>query len=88
MVDLTSMKEGESGVVVSIQSGQELQKRLDAIGIRVGVGIVKVSSQFMHGPVTLKINNTCMAIGFGMAKKIMVEVKKNRMAEDIKKECK
>jgi ferrous iron transport protein A len=71
--DLTQLEEGETGVVVDIQGGWGLVRRLDSLGIRMGKKVTKVSSQLMRGPVTVKIDNSQIAIGFGMARKILVE---------------
>jgi len=35
-----------------------------------------VSAQFMRGPVTVRIDGFQVALGFGMAKKILVEIRK------------
>ncbi|MFC1994500.1 FeoA family protein [Chloroflexota bacterium] len=43
------------------------------MGIIPGKRITKVSSMFMRGPVTIQIHNSQVAIGFGMADKIVVE---------------
>jgi len=75
-VDLIQLKEGESGVVVNIQGGYGLVRRLDSLGIRVGKKVTKVSSQFMRGPITLRVGNSHLALGFGMARKIFVRVVK------------
>jgi len=75
-VDLTQLEEGESGVVVNIQGGYGLVRRLDSLGIRVGKKVTKVSSQFMRGPITLRVGNSHLALGFGMARKIFVRVVK------------
>jgi ferrous iron transport protein A len=73
--DLTQLAEGESGVVVGIYGGYGLIRRLEALGIREGKRVTKVSSQLMRGPVTLRVDNGQVAMGFGMASKIMVELK-------------
>lgn len=75
-VDLTQLREGESGVVINIQGGYGLTRRLESLGIRVGKKVVKVSSQLMRGPVTVRMDNSEVAIGFGMARKILVEIEK------------
>ena len=75
-VDLTQLEEGESGVVVDIQGGYGLIRRLESLGIRVGKKVTKVSSQFMRGPVTVRIDNYQVALGFGMARKVLVEIEK------------
>ena len=74
-MDLTQMKVGQVGTVVEIQGGHGLTRRLQALGIRVGVRIIKVSSQIMRGPVTVQMGNSRVAIGFGMARKIIVRVR-------------
>jgi ferrous iron transport protein A len=76
MVDLTQLEEGKSGVVVEINGGRGFNQRLDSLGIRVGKKLTKVSSQFMRGPVCVRIDSYQVALGFGMAKKILVEVEK------------
>lgn len=48
--------------------------RLSALGIRPGKRVTKVSSMFMRGPVTIQVGNAQVAIGFGMAKRILVEL--------------
>jgi ferrous iron transport protein A len=75
-VDLTQLEEGETGVVVDICGGDGLVRRLESLGIRVGKEVTKVSSQLMRGPITVRINNSQVAIGFGMAKKILLEMEK------------
>ena len=74
--DLTQLEGGESGVVVEIHGGHGLIRRLESLGIRVGKKVTKVSSQFMRGPVTIRIGNSHVALGFGMAKKILVEIER------------
>ncbi|MBW2595256.1 MAG: ferrous iron transport protein A [Deltaproteobacteria bacterium] len=70
------MNPEESGRVCEIKGGQGLINRLNSLGIRTGKKITKVSSMLLHGPVTIQIDRTKVAIGFGMAGKIFVEVDK------------
>ena len=72
-VTLARMRAGQSGIVVQIQGGHGLVNRLGALGIRLGKRITKVSSMFMRGPVTIQVDRAQVAIGFGMANKIIVE---------------
>jgi ferrous iron transport protein A len=71
--DLTQINKGKTVKVVEITGGQQFQKKIDAIGLRIGSRIVKLSTQVMNGPVTIKIGSTKLAIGHGMAKKILVD---------------
>ena len=59
---------------MDIHGGHGLVHRLESLGIRVGKKVTKVSAQLMRGPVTVRIDNSQVAIGFGMAKKILVEI--------------
>jgi len=70
---LARMQAGQSGIVVQILSGHGVIKRLGALGLRPGLRVTKVSSSFMRGPVTVQFGNTQVAIGFGMANRIVVE---------------
>ena len=70
---LTQMKIGQSGVVIQIQGGHGLINRLNSLGIRVGKKITKTSAMIMHGPVTIQVDRTQVAIGYGMARRIIVE---------------
>ena len=73
--DLTRMKPGEKGRVIDIRGGHGMLRRLEALGIRPGVAITKVSAQLMRGPVVVRVGNTQAAIGFGMARHVLVETK-------------
>ena len=72
-ITLAQMQTGQSGTVVQIQGGHGLVSRLNALGIRPGKKITKVSSMFMRGPVTIEVDRAQLAIGFGMARRITVE---------------
>ncbi len=71
---LAGMQTGQSGIVVQVQGGHGLVNRLSSLGIRSGKRITKISSMFMRGPVTIKVDRAQVAIGFGMANKITVEL--------------
>lgn len=73
-IPLTEMGSGQIGKVAGVQGGRGIQTRLNAMGIRPGVQITKVSGQFMRGPIIVRIGSTRIAIGFGMARRIIVEV--------------
>jgi len=74
---LGQMEAGQTGTVIQILGGRGLIRRLDALGIRPGKKITKVSSMFFRGPVTFRSDHTQVAIGFGMANKILVEIDKS-----------
>jgi len=74
---LARMSSGQSGTVIQIAGGYGLGRRLQALGIRPGKRITKVSSMFGHGPVTIQVDSMQIAIGFGMSGKIIVELDKS-----------
>ena len=73
-ISLIEMRAGELGKIVEIDRGHGLWRKLDALGIREGKEVMKVSGQWMRGPVLLQQNSTQAAIGFGMASRVFVEV--------------
>ncbi|MBN1759270.1 MAG: ferrous iron transport protein A [Chitinispirillaceae bacterium] len=72
IVSLAELKSGDNGVVTSITGGFGMVRKLNALGIYEGRMILKVSTQWMRGPVVIRVGSTEMAIGYGMAGKIMV----------------
>ena len=73
-IPLSRMEAGQSGTVVQIEGGRGLISRLNALGVRPGKRITEISSMFMRGPVTIQIGNGQIAIGFGMANRLIVEL--------------
>jgi len=83
-ITVSQMQPGQSGTVVQIVGGHGYHRgrghshglvdRLHSLGIRPGKRITKVSGMFMRGPVTLQVGRAQVAIGFGMARRIVVEV--------------
>jgi ferrous iron transport protein A len=71
---LTELKTEESGTVLEIQGGSGLVNRLGALGIIPGAKITKISTMSSRGPTTVLVNRTRVALGFGMASKIIVTV--------------
>ena len=75
-IDLTQMQPGETGIVKEIQGGQGFVRKLQSMGIRPEKKITKVSSHFWCGPQTVEVDNIQIAVGFGMAKRIIVAVER------------
>jgi ferrous iron transport protein A len=75
MISLYDMPVGKKGTITAINGGYGLIQKLDMLGIHPGKEITKISSQLMKGPVIVRWGNTEIAIGYGMARRIMVEIK-------------
>jgi ferrous iron transport protein A len=69
---LAQMKNGQSGTVIEIHGGRRMLDRLNALGIVPGKKITKTSAMLMRGPVTVEVDRAEVAIGFGMATRIIV----------------
>ena len=78
LVTLTRMQTGQSGRVVEIQGGFGVIDRLNALGIIPGNRITKISSMLARGPVAIQVDRAQLAIGYGMANKIIVELDQTR----------
>jgi len=73
---MINLKEGQTGKVIKINGGKGIHQKLEALGIRPGVQIKRVSSVMLGGPIVVQVGNTKIAIGRGMAEKIVVEIEK------------
>ena len=74
LMSLSHMRPGQSGMVVEIKGGFGLINRLNALGILPGKRVRKISAMIARGPVTIEVDRVQIAIGFGMAKKIIVDL--------------
>ncbi|MEE9401216.1 MAG: FeoA family protein [Dehalococcoidia bacterium] len=71
MMPLSMVQSGESVQVAAIRVGWGLQRRLADMGLTPGVR-VKVINSGGRGPVVLDIRGSRLALGHGIAHKIMV----------------
>jgi ferrous iron transport protein A len=82
---LSQLRPGETGVIVSIQAlttqhrhhrrrGWGFQRRLEDMGLTPGTTIMVVKSAPFHGPIEISVRGSRLAIGRGMADRILVSV--------------
>lgn len=76
LIPLTRLSDGQSGKIMQILGGRGIIDRLAALGIRQEQRITRIGGMYLNGPVTVKVEKTQVAIGFGMAAKILVEPEK------------
>ncbi len=74
IISAAEMREGQTGLVINLSGGHGMVRRMQAMGVRPGVPVVKLTSQPFRGPVSLQVGATQVAVGFGIARRIMVEV--------------
>lgn len=66
----------QSGIVREIAGGRGIGRRLSSMGLHPGATVRLVCAQPARGPVVVEINGTTrLALGRGIARKVMVEVK-------------
>jgi len=73
-VSLAEMKEGREGIVRELAGGLAFTRKLEAMGLRLGTKVMKTSGSPLRGPVTVRAGNMQLALGYGMASRVMVEI--------------
>ena len=71
---VNSMRNGQWGKLVQIDGGDDLTEKLASLGIRAGTRLGKKYGLLGRGPVVLTIGTGEVAIGYGMATRMMVQV--------------
>ena len=74
MSSLAQISSGQSAKVISIEGGMGFRQRLENLGIRKGVMIKKEKGLAAYGPIVVKVGSTQIALGRGMASKVIVEL--------------
>ena len=72
---LADLEDGQTGVIVSVLGGKMLTKRLADLGITSGKDVRVIRKTIFSGPVQVEVAGSKLVIGWGLASKIMVEVK-------------
>lgn len=70
---MAMMRQGEKGRLLSISGGKGVVRRLTEMGLYTGVEI-EIISNSGAGPLIIGLGGLRLGIGFGIAKKIFVEV--------------
>ena len=74
VVSLTDVKSGSKVRVTRIRGGLGIRQRLTCLGIHPGDVMLLQKSGFMRGPVLVNIHGNQVALGRGIATKVLVEV--------------
>jgi len=72
-IDITLLDNGFSAQVVEIKGGSEVTRKLHSMGIIKGITITRKNGSFMKGPVVLQKGSMQIALGYNLAKKIIVQ---------------
>ena len=72
---LNDMKDGQTGIIVSILGGRKAAKRLADLGLTTGTEIIVLRRTLFSGPVQIEVCGSRLVLGKGLALKIIVELK-------------
>jgi len=72
-MSLVHVKANRKGKVAEIAGGGNLHKRLMNMGVYTGREITKLSHIGLRGPVVIKVGRSILALGHGVAAKVIVE---------------
>ncbi|MBL7054365.1 ferrous iron transport protein A [Candidatus Woesearchaeota archaeon] len=72
-IPLSKLKSGEIGIIKQLRGGLEFQRTVNSLGVIVGKRIKVISVQPLMGPVVISMDNMQIAIGRGMATKIIIK---------------
>jgi ferrous iron transport protein A len=72
VISLSKMRDGQQAVVSAVEGGRGLVEKLTAMGIRPGKRITRFCSMYLHGPITVRVDNVQLSLGRGIADKIFV----------------
>lgn len=71
---LSELKDGESAWVILVSGGKSARGRLMEMGLTPGTKITVRRTSTRHGPIEVCVRSSCLALGKGVAEKILVEV--------------
>ncbi|MCM8774433.1 MAG: ferrous iron transport protein A [Candidatus Omnitrophica bacterium] len=72
-VSLVELEENKKGKVVEILGGMGAYNKLVNMGVCRGKEITKLSHIGLRGPVVIKVGSSRLALGRGLANKVIVE---------------
>jgi len=73
IITLDSIRESQKVKVISILGGWGLRQRLGCLGIHPGDEIIIRKSAIMRGPILISVHGNQVALGRGVARRVVVE---------------
>jgi ferrous iron transport protein A len=74
-INLAGVQMGQKVRVVNIRGGLGIRQRLSCLGIHPGDYIMVTKSALMRGPILINIHGNQVALGRGIATKVVVETR-------------
>ena len=72
VIPVTALEVGKKATVIALAGGQAFQSRIISMGLNTGREVEVVHRNRGCGPILIASGETRLAIGYGMAEKIMV----------------
>ncbi len=72
-ISLVQIKANEKVKILEILGGSNLESKLLSMGVYKGKQVIKLSHIGLRGPVVIKSGRSILALGHGVAEKIIVE---------------
>lgn len=73
MITLDQIFKNEKVRVIDIQGGQRIRQRLSQMGIHIGDIITILRFGALRGPILIEVHGSQVALGRGIASRIIVE---------------
>jgi len=73
VISLTSLREGEIGVLAYSIGGLGLVRRLAEMGLTPGVKVEILRKGPLHGPLEIQVRGVSLALGRGVASRVFVK---------------
>ena len=70
---MVQSKVNRKGKVIEILGGTNLQDKLMNMGVYKGREVIKLSHIGLRGPVVIKVGRSILALGHGVADKVILE---------------
>jgi len=82
VVPLDILENKEEATIVIINAGQNALTRLCHLGLTPGVTVKKITGAPFQGPIEIRVRDTLLAIGRGLARKVLVIRKREEHASN------
>jgi len=74
-ISLNELADGQRANIISVLGGKMLTKRLADLGITSGTEVKVIRRTLFSGPVQVEVAGSRLVLGWGLASKIVVELK-------------
>jgi len=72
VIPLDMLANREEATIVRIDAGQNAFTRLCHLGLTPGAMVMKITGAPFQGPIEIRVRDTLLAIGRGLARKVLV----------------